>query len=269
MNESIPAARRAPNLIILGAQKSATTSLYHLLRRHPDIHMSYPVKEPGYYMGEDWAARYWKRHSREVRTREEIFDHLMVKGIAGERLFGDASTYYTIGNNSRFRGVPARIRKESPDARFIYVVRNPLDRIVSNYLHSLRGGSTHCSLEQFLEQREGERAVLTSMYFYQLQAYLEYFPLDQILVLSFDDLLAQDADTLKAVQKHLALSSPICGDRDSFPAENVATNRNEVDATQMTLSSNARARLRDRLLQDMEDLQNLLRDRAPQLHLDI
>ena len=59
-----------PNFVIIGAQKSGTTSLYEYLRAHPDVFMSSPLKEPGYFLGPDVVPQFWKRRGIDVASPE-------------------------------------------------------------------------------------------------------------------------------------------------------------------------------------------------------
>src|SRR4051812_36085465 len=97
-----------PNLIIIGAARAGTTSLYHYLRSHPEIWMS-PEKEL-YFFVEDHN---WKRG---IEWYERHFP-------AGTPVRGEASTFYT---HFPIRpGVPERIAALLPSAKLIYLVRDP------------------------------------------------------------------------------------------------------------------------------------------------
>ena len=87
-----------PNLLIIGAQKSGTTSLYHYLKIHPHVFMSNPLKEPGYYWRFDKVKDYFARKGITIESRHDLLANHMLKNYKGEPVFGEASTYYTIGN---------------------------------------------------------------------------------------------------------------------------------------------------------------------------
>ena len=83
--------RPLPNFLIIGAQKSGTTSLYEYLRWHPDIFMSFPMKEPGLFLGTRGARSLWAHKGIDVPSLRHLLDQHMLHGHRGERLFGEAS----------------------------------------------------------------------------------------------------------------------------------------------------------------------------------
>lgn len=184
---------RVPNLAIIGAQKSGTTSLYHYLSAHPDIFMSRPVKEPVYFMDWGYIERLFPRRMRRVGSRRELLERHMLRGYRGERYLGDASTDYTIGMRTEVHDVPARMRRLQPALRLVYIVRNPFERIVSAYLHELNAGYVEGSFREYMGTGLYQVALRTSRYWYQLGTYLKEFPKTRIKVVLFED-LAEDAD---------------------------------------------------------------------------
>lgn len=112
-----------PNLFIIGAAKSGTTSLHHALAEHPDIFMS-KIKEPGFFVPE------FVRWPKD----EEWYLSLFAEG-EGCRYRGESSTHYT--KRPRFEGVAERVHRFQPDARIVYVMRDPLQRAISHYWHNI------------------------------------------------------------------------------------------------------------------------------------
>lgn len=86
---------RQPNLIILGSQKCATTSLFHYLNKHPDIVGSSPQKEPGFFLFKTWAQNFWRNKGIILNNKESMLKKMMFHNLTTERYFMDASTYYT------------------------------------------------------------------------------------------------------------------------------------------------------------------------------
>src|SRR3977135_2104853 len=112
-----------PNLIIIGGLKCGTTSIHHYLGLHPQIHMSKPkelnffVEELNWDLGLDWYA---SRFDDRFKVR------------------GESSPHYT--NLARLEGVPEGIREHCPDARLLYMVRDPIKRILSHWVHATGAG---------------------------------------------------------------------------------------------------------------------------------
>ncbi len=161
-----------PNLIIVGGLKCGTTSIHHYLGLHPEVHMSKP-KELNWDLGLDWyASRFDSRF--EVR--------------------GESSPHYT--NLPRFTGVPERIREHCPDARLIYMVRDPIRRILSHWVHATGAGYETRELVSTLSQPDSSY-IHRSMYWMQLQPYLDLFDRNQIEVIAQEELQAEREETMR------------------------------------------------------------------------
>lgn len=196
-----------PNLVIIGAQKSGTTSLHRALDRHPDIHMSRPLKEATYFLPEDaMAARLARYGHPDVDSREKLVSGLMLKGYRGQRYFGESPTEYTMSNRARAHGIPARMAALQPDLRLIYIIRHPLGRMVSARRHLL----DTTGRDPFAEIAAGDDSALaflrdTSLYGFQMQAYLDHFPRDRLHVMAFEDFSADQNAALRGVTDFLGL----------------------------------------------------------------
>ena len=169
-----------PNLVVIGGLKCGTTSLHHYLNLHPRIAMSRPkelnffVAELNWGLGREWYASHFDR-SAPVR--------------------GETSPHYT--NLPRFAGVAGRMREVVPEARLIYMVRNPVERILSHYLHNVGGGYEHRSLADALSD-PGSAYLARSRYAMQLGPYLEAFGRERILILANEDLAADRDGAMRA-----------------------------------------------------------------------
>ena len=201
-----------PNFLIIGAAKSGTTSLYRYLEQHPQVYMK--VKEPGFFAYE----------GRQVRLcgpeDQERFDaRVVVERCAYERLFADVTTEKAYGEASvaylYIRGTAERIRRYAPDMRLIAILRNPVDRAFSSYLHMRRDGRE--PLPAFEEALEAEDARVQAnwdyiwhytrlgFYYEQLQIYYSLFPREQIAVFLFDEFQQDPARVTQAVFRFLQI----------------------------------------------------------------
>ncbi|MFZ6004380.1 MAG: sulfotransferase family protein [Actinomycetota bacterium] len=177
-----------PTFLVIGAQKAATTSLYHYLGAHPDVFVS-PGKELNYFVLE-------QRWSNGQRWYEAQFEE------AGDaRARGEASPSYTMF--PAFTGVPARIAELIPDVRLVYLVRHPIERMRSSYLHGLSRGGEHRPIDVALVH--DLRYQTATMYGMQVQQYLRHFSREQLLVIRSEDLRDRRADTLRLVFTHLGV----------------------------------------------------------------
>ncbi len=115
---------------------------------------------------------------------------------------GETSPHYT--NEPRFGGVAERMAQLIPDARLIYCVRDPIDRILSHYLHSVGGGYEQRPLEEALSDPESAY-VQRGLYASQLGPYLERFPREQIEIVAQDDLRDEREATMRRLFAFLSV----------------------------------------------------------------
>jgi hypothetical protein len=160
-----------PNLILIGGLKCGTTSLHHYLSLHPEIAMSRPkelnffVTELNWPLGRDWYAGHFDSKAR---------------------IRGESSPHYT--NRPSFSGVPPRMREVlGSDVHLLYVVRDPIDRMLSHYLHNVGGGYEDRSLVDALSDPESSY-VTRSRYFFQAEPYLEEFGAERLRIVGREEL---------------------------------------------------------------------------------
>ncbi len=168
-----------PNLIIIGGLKCGTTSIHHYLGLHPEIRMSKPkelnffVEELNWDLGLDWYA---SRFDNRFKVR------------------GESSPHYT--NLPRFTGVPERIHANCPDARLIYMVRDPIKRILSHWVHATGAGYETRELVPTLSAPDTSY-IHRSLYWMQLQPYLELFDRSQIEIITQEELQTERDETMR------------------------------------------------------------------------
>ena len=162
---------RKPDFIIIGAMKCATTSLHDQLAAHPGIHMSVP-KEPNFFSdAEQWGRGldwYW-----------DLF-----AGAKDGDLCGESSTHYT--KLPKHDKVIDRLAEHVPDAKFVYVMRHPIDRLVSHYIHEWTQRVIEQPIKEAIDAHPN--MVEFGMYARQLRPYVERFGRERILPVFFDRL---------------------------------------------------------------------------------
>jgi len=198
-----------PNLIVIGAAKCGTTSLHHYLGQHPEIFMASP-DDPSYPRGKKEMRFFWRDDWRERLDWYESH-------FPGEaNIEGEATPGYTqypvLGH------VPERMHTVVPDAKLIYLVRDPIDRAVSHWAE-LRAGGEERSLSECLAEIDDPRNVIVSAsrYSTQIRQYLEYFPEEQLLVVDQADLRASRTETLRRIFSFLGVDPTFTS--ESFSAE--------------------------------------------------
>jgi len=172
-----------PNLIVIGAAKCGTTSLHEYLDEHPQISMS-REKELHFFVDR-------KNWSRGLGWYESQFD-------AETPVRGESSPGYSAF--PLYRGVPERMAETIPHARLVYLVRDPVERVVSHYSHRTVNWPEMRKLEEALaDPHLHEWLVTPSRYWLQLEQYLARFPAEQILVVDADELGASRAEVLARI----------------------------------------------------------------------
>jgi hypothetical protein len=167
------------NLIIIGGLKCGTTSIHHYLGLHPEIQMSKPkelnffVEELNWDLGLDWYA---SRFDDRFKVR------------------GESSPHYT--NLPRFEGVAERIHEHCPDARLLYMVRDPIKRILSHWVHATGAGYETGDLVETLSNPDSSY-INRSKFWLQLQPYLGLFDREQITVIAQEELQAEREATMR------------------------------------------------------------------------
>jgi hypothetical protein len=186
-----------PNFFIIGAAKAGTTSLHYYLDQHPQIQMS-TVKEPNFFGGPENGVPYPGGRVGGLREYEQLFD-------ATAEVRGEASPSYT--NHPHRRGVPERIRALVPEAKFVYLVRDPVARTVSHYQHSVAVGRERRTLQDALGDLSESSLSWTgiSRYATQLELYLSHFAAERVLVIDHAELLADRRATLRQILTFLSV----------------------------------------------------------------
>lgn len=178
-----------PNFIIIGTMKAGTTSLHSYLDSHPDIRMSeskeldFFVEEKNWGQGLDWYKSQFKASSNTI--------------------YGESSPNYT--KSHAFPGVPKRIFEVLPDVKLIYLLRDPIERIVSHHSHQWIDQNETQPINCAFDNLTDNHYVETSRYGQQLQEFLNHFPGDQILTLSSQKLQSDRTPTLQTIFKFLGV----------------------------------------------------------------
>src|SRR2546423_7757610 len=124
-----------PNFFIVGAARSGTTSLDHYLNQHPEIYMA-PRKEVNFFTADHFplSGPGDERINRGVIDDVDHYAQLFER-VAGERAIGEISVFYLC-----YPGTAERIKQAVPAAKIIIVLREPVERAYSAYMHLVRDG---------------------------------------------------------------------------------------------------------------------------------
>lgn len=202
-----------PNFLIVGAAKSGTSSLDYYLSQHPEVYIP-PKKEAHYFSIPDFPAQFRGPGDEgmnlyTLRSREEyerLFEH-----VTHEKAVGESSVFYLYYPNTA-----ERIQQEIPDVKIIMILRNPVDRAFSAYMHLIRDEREDLSFEQSLEKElvrknsDFEPMWLyrdLGRYYLQVKRYLEVFGSSQVKVIIFEDFVKRPQAVMKEVFAFLGVDS--------------------------------------------------------------
>jgi len=223
-----------PNAFVIGAPRSGTTSLYEYLNAHPDVYMS-PVKEPDFFSypsldavhrpepGDPLPPEECARRQTALKADLDRYKALF-EGASGEKIRGEASAIY-LGHPT----AAEHLRRYVPDARLIAILRNPVERVHSHYIHAKRiyaeyssntetSGKTGPGLEAEFNAvvdrvcRDGmpepgvtdpEVWVRSGFYFQHLTRFRSPFPEEQLRVYLFEDLVRDPKGLMADIYRFL------------------------------------------------------------------
>lgn len=228
-------SRVLPDFIIIGAQRSGTTSLYHYLTQHPQLHSSF-AKEVHYF---DAGLDPEEDNFQKGHAWYQAHFPLRSQVKAGDKVF-EASPLYIFNPLA-----PERICDLVPDAKLIASLRNPTERAISHYFHEVGRGTENlpimqalqeedCRLEPVMNARDWKSVHYIDhsykkrgLYKEQLERYMECFPIDCILVLCSEDLFQDPVSTLKEIYRFVEVDEGF--QIENLEPQNVGAHKVEVD----------------------------------------
>lgn len=172
--------KKHPDFIIIGAMKCATSTLHTQLARQPGFFMTEP-KEPYFFSDDPVFAKGFEWYDR------------LYEGAGPGDLTGESSTHYT--KLPTYPKTVERIAARVPDARFIYVMRHPIDRLVSQYIHQWTTREIRVPIDEAID-KHGE-LIAYSKYAMQLTPYIQVFGHERICPMFFERLTTQPEAELK------------------------------------------------------------------------
>lgn len=216
----------SPNLFIVGAPKAGTTSLYQLLKDHPEVFMS-PVKEPNHLSTDiDTSAfkpifkkhlvkegPYFKQKNRSpvpvmfVRDRKNY--ESLFHGTGHYRWRGEASTSYMYSGTAA-----SNIHHLAPSARIIVMLRDPVERAYSHYRMAyqdgfVKGTFREAVLRDIKREKKGwgvsELFIEQGKYYEQLRRYFKIFPRERIFIGSFRKMKEEPGEFLRELADFLGI----------------------------------------------------------------
>ncbi|SHJ11351.1 Sulfotransferase domain-containing protein [Tangfeifania diversioriginum] len=193
-----------PDFLLVGASKSGTSSIYHYLRQHPEIFLSDVQKEGRYFsqMEGNFSGPGDTRVDATITRNPEQYKALF-QNCKNEKAVGDISPEYLYFHE---KAIPLIKKVLGADTKIIIILRSPVERAFSGYLHFKRDKRETLSFEQALEKEEERKQKNwiwawqyknSGLYYEQVKAYLDNFT--NVKVIVFDDLREQPQKVLAEI----------------------------------------------------------------------
>lgn len=180
-----------PNFLIAGFGKSGTTALWHYLNHHPDIFLS-PEKEVRFFTNPEGDPKKIGNYAKGLTWYENFFTK-----HRGEKMIGEATPMYLSNPDSL-----TLIKKDLPTIKLIILLRDPVERLYSGFLHAMRDGKKHDSFLDYARQKYSHR----NMYKDDLKRAFSLLPREQILILLTEDLKQHSQKTVKGTLEFLGVN---------------------------------------------------------------
>jgi hypothetical protein len=184
------AEERLPSFLVIGAIKAATTWISHHLRHSPGVFM--PAIEPHYFTRE---------YKRGINWYRGLF-----AGAERSQIIGEKTADYLANPEA-----PSRASRVLPDASLITSLRNPVDRAYSDYCMLFRRGTVSAAIEDYLDPRRAEfrRFLDNGLYHKHINAWLDHYPKERLLVLTMEEVTQGPEESLAAIARLIGLEEPL------------------------------------------------------------
>lgn len=181
------------SFLIVGAQKSGTTWLANMLKQHPQIFI--PAQKEVFYF------------NRNFQITPDLLNYQFDKPVSwylsyfedakSEQILGEASVGYLDDEIAA-----KKIFEFNPDIKIIIILRNPVNRSISNYFYYIQDGIIDRVpfKEAILEQKP---IITRSLYYRQVKRYLDIFPKNQVKIMFYDDLIENNKNFLLEIEMFL------------------------------------------------------------------
>ena len=239
-HENETETRRLPDFLGIGTQKGGTTTLHDLLRK--DKRIGLPNKKEVHYFDQDdlLPIKWYSDQFISVSNREVI---------------GEITPYYM-----HHPLAPNRIKKSLPEVKLIALLRDPVDRAISQYFHSQRNGFEEAALDDAIEMEDQRMAtggryshqkhsyITRSRYEEQLNRYLKIFKPNKLLIIKSEDLFERPSQAWNTIQTFLEI------DPQEMQGEMPKANQGRKEGEQ--ISEETRERIRAKLVNTYNVLSN-------------
>jgi hypothetical protein len=196
-----------PDFIVIGAMKSATTTLHEQLARQPGFFMSRP-KEPNFFSDDPVFAR-------GIDWYRSLF-----RDAGPGDLRGESSTHYT--KLPKYPRAVERMVRALPTVKLIYVIRHPIDRLISHYVHERSVEGITVGIDEAIDAHP--ELIDYGLFSVQVRPYLDAYGPENVLPVFFDRLVAEPQAELERICRFLGFAGTPAWDASLKP-QNVGSER--------------------------------------------
>ncbi|MGV6827949.1 MAG: sulfotransferase domain-containing protein, partial [Flavobacteriales bacterium] len=193
-----------PNTFLIGVQKAATTSVFNWLSQHPDVCAPVYLKDLDFFTNDNFYI------DKGLKFLSKQYINL----YKNEKIILQGSVHYIF-----FETALKRIKQHKPNAKFILILRNPIERAISAYEYAVKFNFEQLPIEEAFNQEEERMksndirtlSELTyknhGLYFKQINVFLKYFKREQLKILTFQDVSKQPEIVVKEVFSFLNINT--------------------------------------------------------------
>lgn len=177
---------KGPDIIILGAAKAGTTSVYAYLKQHPDIFVP-SLKELNFFTDPSGDFSKYLDNFRGGENKITV-------EVSSDYLYSGPET-------------AKRIKKYLPNVKLAAILRDPVERAYSDYCMDIRYGKALSSFPEALRGEIKTRYINQGLYFKQLMRYLAVFREDQIKIFLYEDLCSDPVGFMQDMFNYIGVSN--------------------------------------------------------------
>lgn len=207
MTQGSGVTQRLPDFMIIGAMKSMTSTLHNQLACQDGVYMS-ELKEPNFFSDDS-------NYSKGIDSYCQLFMNASVNELCGE-----SSTHYS--KLPTYPSCVSRIHDACPDVKLIYVMRHPVQRLVSHYVHAWTEAEIFEPIDDAVHNNS--ELVEYGLYDRQLEPYFASFSPSQILPVFYDRLKDQPELELRRIAKFIGLEGEVQWDHE-LDSQNASADR--------------------------------------------
>lgn len=193
--------------MIIGAMKCATSSLHEQLALQPGIFMT-ELKEPNFFSNDEQYALGMEWYLSHFASAQP------------DDICGESSTHYTKLPN--YPQTIDRIHQHFPEVKLIYIMRHPIDRLVSQYIHEWSQKVISVDINRAVD--EYPELIAYSQYTMQLKPYFDIFTQEGVLPVFFERMIAHPQKELERVCRFIGYKGKPIWDEE-LNAQNISTER--------------------------------------------